>query len=389
MSIDGIAAIVFILFLAVFLLLRRKRLEFQGIVPVFFIVMYKTSFGLKMMRSLAKRFPKTLRLLAMLGVVVGFIGMALICVQLVVSTADVFSGKAPPSVQPVLPFEAKGVFYVPFLYWIISIFLLALVHEFAHGIISNVYKVPVKSSGFAFLCLLVPVIPAAFVEPDEKVLKKKRMREQLGVFAAGPFSNIIFAAMMLVVILAASPVVASAWDNSGVEIARLTEKGPAIGAGLEVGDVVTRVGDVDVVDFSEFQGALRNASPNQNIAIETLSKNLTVSASAHPDNSSWAYLGVSAKQFSVPNDEFVAKYGSFSPGIIKWFAGLFFWLFLLNIGIGLFNLLPIGPVDGGRMFGLVCERYIKNKSLALKVWSFTSMFFIGIILFNLFAGFFV
>ena len=75
---------------------------------------------------------------------------------------------ASSGVGLVLPFKAKGVFYVPFFYWIISIFVIAVVHEFSHGLIARANNIKVKSSGFAFLALLVPIIPAAFVEPDEK-----------------------------------------------------------------------------------------------------------------------------------------------------------------------------------------------------------------------------
>jgi len=72
---------------------------------------------------------------------------------------------------------------------------------------------------------------------------------------------------------------------------------------------------------------------------------------------------------------------------MKWIAGLLFWLFLLNLGIGLFNLLPIGPLDGGRMFQLVCFKFFKKKSTAMKVWGYTSVIFVTIILANLLAGF--
>lgn len=387
MSVDAIAAIVFIVALALFLILKRKQVNVQGVFPVLFIVMYRSAFGLKSMRSFARRHPGLLRVLGWAGVIVGFTGMIFICAQLVYATFGLIFDGAPPSVQPVLPFSAKGVFYVPFLYWVISIFLLALVHEFAHGIMSNLYKVKVKSSGFAFLCLFLPVIPAAFVEPEEVELKKKSFSKQLAVFAAGPFANILFALLMIGVVFSFAPTVDAAFNNAGVEIVRITEDSPADLSGLEQGEVITAIGDNSVPEFSDFQTALRNASPDSEMLVTTSERAVMVNLSAHPKNSSWAYLGVVARQHTIPDDKFVEEWGVHIPYVVKWFSGLFFWLFMLNLGIGLFNLLPIGPVDGGRMFQLVCLKFFKNEKTALKVWAKTSMFFILLILFNLFAGF--
>jgi len=97
-------------------------------------------------------------------------------------------------------------------------------------------------------------------------------------------------------------------------------------------------------------------------------------------------LGVQARPKVEPRPEFIAQYGAWLPPVMSWVAGLFFWLFILNIGIGLFNLLPIGPLDGGRMFHLVCVRFFTKKTAA-RVQSWVSTLFIAIILMNLVAGF--
>src|SRR3989344_169747 len=70
----------------------------------------------------------------------------------------------------VLPFKAKGTFYLPVFFWVLSIFVFSVVHEFCHGLLARRHGIPVKSSGFAFLAVLIPILPAAFVEPEEKHL---------------------------------------------------------------------------------------------------------------------------------------------------------------------------------------------------------------------------
>ena len=37
------------------------------------------------------------------------------------------------------------------------------------------------------------IFPIAFVEPDERILSKRPARQQLGIYSAGPFSNILLA----------------------------------------------------------------------------------------------------------------------------------------------------------------------------------------------------
>ena len=132
---------------------------------------------------------------------------------------------------------------------------------------------------------------------------------------------------------------------------------------------------------------LNASSPGDSVFIETSNRSVSATLGQHPQKPEKAYLGISARPYLVPNEEFVSSYGAWLPPALKWLAGLIFWLFMLNIGIGLFNLLPIGPLDGGRMFQLVCFKLFKRKETALKIWSWVSIFFVVIILANLFVGF--
>ncbi len=45
---------------------------------------------------------------------------------------------------------------------------------------------------------------------------------------------------------------------------------------------------------------------------------------------------------------------------IGFIQGLLFWMFLINFGVGAANLLPIGPLDGGRMWGIVLQKVSKR-----------------------------
>ncbi|MGI0014294.1 MAG: site-2 protease family protein, partial [Nitrososphaera sp.] len=45
-------------------------------------------------------------------------------------------------------------------------------------------------------------------------------------------------------------------------------------------------------------------------------------------------------------------------------ANLLFWLWFINFNVGIFNALPIGPLDGGQLYGAMIEKRAKSKVLA-------------------------
>ena len=371
-----------------FLYFERKKIELQKIFfPVLYFAMYKTKIGLKSMDKWAKVMPRLLKTISFLGVVIGFLGMILIGFELLRNTFNLLlEPGVAPGIQPVLPFEAKGVFFVPFIYWILAIFVIALVHEFSHGLIARVYKIKIKSSGIAFLGVIFPIIPAAFVEPEEKQLVKKSLRAQLSVFAAGPFAN-LFTALIVILLISqvATPIVGAAFDKKGVEIVSVVEDGPFAMAGVPVGEVVTKLENNKITSVQDFVGAVDECSINQTVVVKTLNTAYAVKLGSHPSDSSKPYLGISSKQYVEPNPGFVEKYGSFVPAAIEWIAGFLSWLFVLNIGIGLFNLLPLGPIDGGRMVKAVFMKI--NKKKGYLAWKYLSLFFFVLVLFNVIAGF--
>ncbi|MFP4117565.1 MAG: site-2 protease family protein [Candidatus Woesearchaeota archaeon] len=393
MDIQAIAAIVFVVILTIYLISIRKRLDIQKILfPFLYLILYRSEFGLKFMKKIARKYPKTVRFFGAAGVVVGFLGMILISGQLIYVLFEMFTTPdAPPGVAPVLPIDAPGVVYVPFFFWIISIFVIATVHEFAHGIVSNYHKVPVRTSGFAFFGIILPVIPAAFVEPDEKLLAKKSAKKQLSVFAAGPFSNIVLAFIVLGLIAAVvNPLASAAFINDGVAVSNILEDTAAHGSDLDVNEIIVQVDEDEIDTVERFTEVLSDKKAGETITLITNTDSHEIELGEHTDDPEKGFLGVNVMQSTSKDAGFVEKYGEISVNVIDWTSELFFWLFLLNLGIGLFNLLPLGIVDGGRMLqlGLVAmAKTKKGKSRAQNIWKYTSMFFLFIVLFMIIAAF--
>jgi membrane-associated protease RseP (regulator of RpoE activity) len=314
--------------------------------------------------------------------------MLLISYELLYNTALLFlKPGAAPGIQPVLPFEAKGVFFVPFVYWILSIFIIAVVHEFCHGIAARVHKMPVKSAGLAFLGIVVPVVPAAFVEPDEQYLQRQSRFKQLSVFAAGPFANLVTAGLiLLLVIFVANPLAQSMLVPGGVRITDVEPGSPAALAGMRQGEVITHVDGEKLSYLENLTETLRAKTPGETVTLQTNESTYAVMLAANAKNASQAYLGVFTRQHADITPEFKARYGERSVPIILWGFGLLYWLFLLSLGIGLFNLLPIGPIDGGRMLQVAMQKLFKQQP-GMKVWKFVSMIFLLLVVTNVIAGF--
>ncbi len=394
MDIQLIATVIFIVLMCAYLIKVRKDLDMQKIIfPFLYIILYRSKWGLRFMKEFPRKRPGLVKWFGHIGVVIGFIGMVLISAQILYHFVEFFiTPDAPPAVAPVLPVDGvPGAVYVPFFYWIISIFIIATVHEFAHGVVSNHYKIPVRNSGFAFMGIILPVIPAAFVEPDEKILPKKSAWKQLSVFAAGPFSNIVLAFLCLGVMIAViNPIASAAFVNDGVSIQSTFEGSAAKQNEMAVGDVITGVDDYDVFTVEDFTIALEDRQAGEEITLHTKEGSFQIELGEHPSDSERGYLGVSVEGQTSVDEGFENRFGGFSVSLITWTSELFFWLVLLNLGIGLFNLLPLGIVDGGRMLYVGLDALVKkkeNKARVEKIWKYVSLSFLFIILFMIISAF--
>jgi membrane-associated protease RseP (regulator of RpoE activity) len=117
------------------------------------------------------------------------------------SEALVRAAKIPPILPlvPYLPQLFKVDFLPPFYftYWIVIIAIVAITHEFAHGIIARLNNIKIKSTGFGFLGPFL----AAFVEPDEKQMQKTSKFAQLSVLAAGTFANVLMTILFGIILI--------------------------------------------------------------------------------------------------------------------------------------------------------------------------------------------
>ena len=410
---EWLPLIIFVGIIIYFVWKKRKEIEIQNFIPyVFYFILYRTKLGLKFMKDFSRKHRTFVHWYGYIAIAVGFSAMIYTSYIIIVYSYMLIAHPATTPVGPsiVMPFKAKGVLYVPFFYWLISLFLLMIFHESSHGIVASSHKIKIKSSGFAILAILVPILPAAFVEPDDKQLEKKKAYQRISVYAAGPFANIVLGFLsILLLIFVLNPLIiqaahvsninANIWNGGALTIPSQLKilkyyspdnvTSPLKLAGVPVNSTIIKINNISIeskkYDFNRtntLKAIIKNDHPGSVI-------NITL-------NNSKVYQVKLAKKLGTDNSTFLGGFFSESKPLgnypYSWLINpiyiFVFWFMLLNLGIGLFNLLPMGSkstglmLDGGFMFeALTSSLFKKKKNVGKFIYSSVSWFFLFLIVF--------
>ncbi|NJE30171.1 PDZ domain-containing protein [Thermococcus sp. 18S1] len=323
---------------------RREERE-EGLTVDLFIAMWRTKRLLGFIDSLARRNRRFWKVYADVGIALGFMGMVYVFYALLrTALRTIQSGGAGGGVQLVIP----GI-TIPLWYGLIALAVVMVVHELSHGIVARAEGLPLKSVGL----VLLAVIPGAFVEPDEEELERASLRTRLRVYGAGSLANVTTAFLAVLILnFAISPVL----QPSGILVSGVLEDGPAYGI-LQKGDVIVAMNGVQIRDMENFINFMNGTKPGQMVTLTVLREgqelNLQLKLGAHPDNPEKGYIGI------YPAQNVVSKVGADWLVLPLFFT--FYWIYVLNIGIGLMNLFPLVPLDGGRMLDDVFKRYLPES----------------------------
>jgi membrane-associated protease RseP (regulator of RpoE activity) len=258
---------IFALFVAQFLYRNRKNLKRDGL-----LFLYRTKWGMKFIDKIGKKYKKTLKFLSYVSITLGYLLMAgmiylfgKIVYLYVAYPAIVKSIKIPP-ITPLVPYIDKiapslGLPSFYFIYWIIILAVIAILHEFAHGIFMKRYDIKIKSTGFGFFPFFLPVFLAAFVEQDQKSMEKKSNFKQMAVLSAGTFANFLtgvlfFGIMVLFFMFAFQPsgVVFDSHMYSAVGISTITAVGGVPLENVTYQNLMKAANKTGLIDVETTQG---------------------------------------------------------------------------------------------------------------------------------------
>ncbi len=377
----------FIVIIAGLIYSDRESVKLEGI-----MIMRRTKKGRDIIEAVAKAGEPFWRKISIVGIVLAVVLMIFGALLLASQAYLVATGAKEGGVKLLLPgpvaapVNAPGVFVVPWWIWVIGIAVVIVPHEFMHGIMCRIDKVRIKSVGW----LLLVVIPGAFVEPDEKQLQKQKKLTKLRVYAAGSFANMIVAFIVIVIFTTIlTPMLAPA----GV-FAVATEGGAAYNASLN--GTITGIDGQAIRTPSDISAILSQHRPGDTVVVRTANTIAAVPAISWGNilsPESYALIGNETHEYSVvlaKNETGGAYLGVAvvaqaavvsSPETFSLISTVLLWIFIFSFGIGLVNMLPINPLDGG----LVLGELVGNR----KITKIISTTMIILLLFNLIGPIFL
>lgn len=291
--------------------------------------------------------------------------------------------------------------YLPITYGWIALIVTIIIHEAGHGIIARIYNVRVDSTGLV-LFLGLPI--GAFVNIERDELNKVTLKKKSAILTAGPLNNMILAILSLAalyfVITTLSPLPPD--PNSpqfGIAIVSISPDSLAESIGMTAGSIIQTVDGQEIREINSLGDVLRSNlgntieitwfdSDNQLISRQATLPNavepgqgilgvqvtpLLPDSGAVLDRYRGAFstnpiailLPPTMQQGAVPYSELMApRYESTLGPAWVLAANMLFWLWFVNFNVGIFNALPIGPLDGGQLYGSLIEKKARSAALA-------------------------
>ena len=354
----------------------HDRLQNHGFDIGFPTIMWRTKRLRGLITKISNLSPRFWRYYMNVGIVVAFASMIFMSWTLISALPTAFE---TPSVSIVLPgVDIPGSsIYVPFFYGFIALISVLVVHEFSHGVQAVGEKIPIKSIGL----LLFAIIPGAFVEPDEDVLNESKKTSKMRVYAAGSVANITLALIAILLVSLFSVGIGNYFEEDGIEVGRIVSDSPCEGI-LKEGMIIESIGSHKINDSTSYVDIVSSYKPGDNVSIKTDSGTYSVVLGENPNNHSRGFFGIQANNHFNLVDKSLGDL----PWILFEFIELFQWIFMLNLGIGLFNLLPIKPLDGGYLLEILLS-YKLSKEYYTPIINSLSVVMVMVIVFSLLAGF--
>ena len=377
---DNAIIYVLIAWVVIFVTAKALKLERFGFTIKPYSLTYK---NYKVQSALSKMLTRTkrgIRVFADVSVVAGFLMMGFAFWFLLANISNYF---VEPTKFAELTVLIPGVTLTSawaILYFLLSIPIVLVVHEGAHGIVATLEKIKIKNGGFAIFIALF----AGFVEPDEEDFDKAKKISRLRVIGAGATSNVIFA-FALGAILLTNPLFAMILPEpflglfyespEGVLVLSVIEGGGAEQAGIKENDIISKINDVRIVSPIDFQKI--NLIPGEVFNVTVLRDGqeivFPVTIMPAPEDPERGLVGIMRDN----NLSFKPIYN-----FIEWnnpqFSMFLLWLWMISFFIGIINMLPLPILDGGKFIHTIIDKKFSEKSVngvMLVIYAFTFIIF--------------
>lgn len=294
---------------------------------------------------------------------------------------------------------------------IIIFLLVILIHEFGHFIVAKMNGVSVlefsigmgpklfqkESNGTLYSLRLLPVGGYCQLEGEDEEndspnsLNNQSPLVRLKVILAGAIMNFILAFILLILLMSVSRV--------STEISGVIKDSPAYSSGIQTGDKIVSINGKNINDGEELLKNIKESQGDLNIRVIRDSQSKNIKVTPRLENNV-RKIGVNfQEEFNIKNFSLIKGFkkgvitflnltgmlykflgmlitgqlglgGVSGPvGVVKEIgnaaktgvANLIFLLAYININLGVFNLLPIPALDGGRAIFILIEMIFGKK----------------------------
>jgi len=372
-------AIIYVLIAWVVILIAAKslKLEKHGFELKAYSLTYKNTQVQSVLSKILTRTRRGIRVFADVSVVAGFLMMGFAFWFLLNNLSNFF---VEPTEFAELTVLIPGVTLTSasaIAYFLLSIPIVLVIHEGAHGIVASLEKIKIKTGGFAVFIALF----AGFVEPDEEEFDKAKKISKLRVIGAGATANVIFAfalgALLLTnpifALVLPEPLVEWFYDApDGVLVISIIPDSGAEKAGLQSGDLITAINGVVIITPLDFQKI--DLKPGETVTV-TVQRNgqqlqLPVEIMPSPDDPNRGLVGI--MRDNALSYKPVYNFIEWDPQVSMFLL----WLWMISFFIGIINMLPLPILDGGKFIYTIIENKASEQKINGIMWAIYAFTFV-------------
>jgi membrane-associated protease RseP (regulator of RpoE activity) len=361
---------VLIAWVIILVVAKGLKLEKHGFELKIYSLVYKNQQVQSALTRMLGRTRRGIKIFANVSVVAGFLMMGFAFWFLLSNISNYFVAPTEFSQLTVLIPGVTLTSSSSILYFLLSIPIVLVIHEGAHGIVATLEKIKIKTGGFAIFIAMF----AGFVEPDEEEFNKAKKISKLRVIGAGATSNVIFAFALGLILLTnpffamvlPEPLLSTFYDlPDGVLILSIIENSGAEKAGLLANDIITSINGIQMLSPLDFQktelipGEIANVSVLRNGQILQFPVEIIPS----PEDPQRGLIGI------MRDNSFAYK-----PvlNFIEWndpnVSMFLLWLWMISFFIGIINMLPLPILDGGKFIHTIIDKKISDKAVNITMW---------------------
>ncbi len=352
------------------LVAKGLKLEKRGFEIKAYSLTYKNYGVQAALTKVLNRTRRGIRVFADISVVAGFLMMGFAFWFLLNNVSNYFVEPTEFSELTILIPGVTLTSSASITYFLLSIPIVLVIHEGAHGIVATLEKIKIKTGGFAIFIALF----AGFVEPDEEEFNKAKKISKLRVIGAGATSNVIFSFALgailltnpLFAIVLPEPILGWMYEEpDGVLVLSIIEGSGAEKAGLQPNDIITAINGIDVRTSLDFQKA--DIVPGQTVNVSILRSGqqleLPIVIMPSEDDPERGLIGI------IRDNSFAYK-----PvyNFIEWnnpsLSMFLLWLWMISFFIGIINMLPLPILDGGKFIHSIIDKKISERTVNGLMW---------------------